>query len=183
VNANLCAVAIAPGDLTSMPTFQDDAELDSLIARAKLRISYVAGGLNDHDGQSSLRRVDLGPRLTVYSHLYSIMEASLIDVEASEIALDQFFDAFMNTSSVVAEFNVANGTNVRLMQGESIICCGDQELVAMKLSQDELVTYRAKEQCVELLEQVVVRLDGIVHEGWCREINIMHQQRELLGEA
>jgi len=183
MNAGIRVLTDLSKDCSNMPVSQDDDAFDKLVARAKLRISYVAGGMNEGHGESLLRRIQLGPRLSVYSHLYSITDSSLIDVESDQIPLEQIFEEFMNTSSIVAEFEVANGTNVQLLQGESVVCCGDQELVAMKLSQDELVTYRPKEQCFLLLEQVVSRLDGLVHESWSREINFIHQRAELLGEA
>ncbi len=140
-------------------------KLDALAARVRLRIAYIAAGLADYEQQPGLRRIRLSSKLTVYSHLFQVPDGSLLDVEADSKSLESVFKEYAESSSVVSTFSVANGTNVRLWQGESVVCCGEDELVSLKLTQDEIVTYRSPESSQALLQEVLQYLGDQVEEG------------------
>lgn len=124
------------------------------LAVVKMRIAFLGRHEGDFDGKALLRRLTLSDRVTIYTLLHIISEHSLIDVSTNEMSLEEVFVEHFSNSPVVSELSVANGTNVRLRAGESVICLGDQEYVAMKLTEDDFVTYRNSESCLQLLKEV-----------------------------
>jgi len=129
-------------------------ELEREVSRVKVRIAHLAGYEKDFDDKELFRRLDLSDNITIYTLLHLVSEHTLIDVATNEISLEEVFEEHFSNSAVVWEFSVANGTNVRLSAGESIICLGKDEYVAMKLVDSDIVTYRDADSSVQLLQEV-----------------------------
>ncbi len=129
-------------------------EIEREIAVVKSRIAFLGRHAENFDGIELLRRLTLDDRITIYTLLHIVSEHSLIDVSTNEMSLEEIFVEHFSNSPVVSELSVANGTNVRLRAGESVICLGEQEYVAMKLTEDDFVTYRKSESCLQLLKEV-----------------------------
>lgn len=129
-------------------------EIEREIAVVKSKIAFLGRREDDFDGIELLRRLRLNDRITIYTLLHFVSEHSLIDVATNEMSLEEVFVEHFSNSPVVSELSVANGTNVRLRAGESVVCLGEEEYVAIKMTEDDFVTYRNSESCLQLLKEV-----------------------------
>ena len=124
------------------------------ISKAKARIAFLAMQEGDFDRKELLRRLVLNDNVTIYTLLHVVSEHSLIDVSTDEMTLDEVLAEHFSFSPVVQELSVANGTNVRLRAGESVVCIGKEEFIALKLTEDDVVSYRSAEATLQLLKEI-----------------------------
>jgi len=148
-------------DTISRLRWAADGSLDTMMpdiqkfsANIRLRVAFVAEREKDFQQKKSLRRIQLTGTIAIYTQLYCISEHTLFDISTADITMQEVFDEHESNSAVVREFNLANGTNVRLQEGETIFCLGKDEHVAMKLTKDNVVTYRDAESTSRLLELI-----------------------------
>jgi hypothetical protein len=135
------------------------------LAEIRLRVAFVAEREHDFQREKSLRRIQLTGTIAIYVQLFRISQHTLFDISTADATMEEVFNEHAANSAVVREFNLANGTNVRLREGESIICLGKDEHVAMKLTNDNVVTYRDAESTSRLLRLIddllQIRIDAV----------------------
>jgi len=147
------------------PLMDSIPDFNLQVEKVRWRIAFVAASEEDHDHKESLRRVCLAGDVTLYTQLYCMSERTLLDVSTNDISMEEVFNEHTSNASVAWEFNVANGTNVRLRAGETIVCLGEDEYVAMKLTDDGVVTYRDAESSLQLLNQVNGLLEARIRDA------------------